>query len=453
MRILVAVLFHAAFLVAASANTADVGVRCDALASADSGEGRKIVRFEDIDSNAAMPACDRAVQAFPNEPRYSVQLGRAYEKAGSAEAAMDAYVQAEKQRSASAPYQIGLIYLEGKGSFAKNPTTAASWFKKSADQGYAPAQSALGAMYSEGVGLAKDQEEAMKWLKKAADQGDTIGLIDLARKYFARTGNEKDDAKAFQLMMMAAERNDPLGQFAVGYMFMNGRRTQRDPAAAILWIQKSAGQGYPQAQYALGLELLKGENIKKNDAEAFEWFMKGAVQGDANSMLALSNMYHDGIAVQKSEQEASQWLTKAATAGNEMARDRLTKQKEQVARAPISDRSVSLQESYTAYLTVKTCYDMRKEYMIRMISEEDVVAAKVAIRKIEDRSGLSKEQKDAAWKAGNEKNSDLGQMVELARMFGASSYSDNVNLACRAALASLREAAGTENGGVRKRDF
>lgn len=68
MRILVAVLFQAVFVAVAGANTSDVGARCDALASADSGEGRKIVRFEDIDSNAAMPACDRAVQTFPNEP-------------------------------------------------------------------------------------------------------------------------------------------------------------------------------------------------------------------------------------------------------------------------------------------------------------------------------------------------------------------------------------------------
>lgn len=445
--------FQAVFLTAVDANNLDTSVRCDELASADFGNGRKIVRFEDIDSNAAMPACDRAVQTHPNEPRYSVQLGRAYEKAGSAEAAMDAYVRAEKQGSASAAYQIGLIYLEGKGSFAKNPVTAASWFKKSADGGYAPAQTALGALYDEGFGVAKSQEEAKKWFQKAADQGDTVGLIDLARKYLARIGIEKDEAKAFWLMLKAAERNDPVGQFGVAYMLTFGQGTQRDPVEAISWLQKSASQGHPPAQYALGLELLKGESIKKNDGEAFEWFMKAATQGDANSMLALSNMYHDGITVQKSEQDASEWLSKAAAAGNEIARDRVKKQKEQIARASTINEPVNLQQAYTSYLTVKTCYDMRKEYMVRMISEDDVTFAKKAIRKIEDSSGLSKEEKDAAWKAGNEKNNSLGQMVELARMFGASGYSDNVNLACRAALASLREAAGPENGGIRKRDF
>jgi len=453
MRILTAVLLQMIVLAAVEANIADVGLRCDELASADSGDGRKIVRFEDIDSNAAMPACDRAVQTYPNEPRFSVQLGRAYEKAGSAEAAMDAYVKAEKQGSASAAYQIGLIYVEGNGSFARNPIAAASWFKKSADKGYAPAQTALGALYDEGLGVTKNQEEAKKWFQKAADQGDTVGLIDLARKYLARIGIENDDAKAFSLMMQAAERNDPVGQFGVAYMLTTGQGTQRDPAAAILWLQKSASQGHPQAQYALGLELLKGESIKKNDAKAFEWFEKAAKQGDANSMLALSNMYYDGLAVQKSEREATEWLRKAAVAGNDIARDRLKDQELQSAKAPVVDKSADLREAYTAYLTVKTCYDMRKDYLIRMISEDDVAAAKQAIRKIEDRSVLSKAEKDAAWKAGGEKGQAIADLAELARTFGASGYSDNINFACRAALTSLREAAGPESAGAKKRDF
>lgn len=453
MKFIVGILLPVVMVATAAANVGDVGSRCDELASADSDGGRKIVRSEDIDANAAMPACDWAVQTYPNEPRYSVQLGRAYEKAGSAEAAMDAYAKAEKQGSAAAAYLMGLIYLEGKGSFAKNPVTASTWFKKSADKGYAPAQTALGSLYEEGIGVKKDQEEARKWFQKAADQGDTVGLVDLARKYLSRTGIEKDDAKAFSLMMKAAEQNDPAGQFSVAYMLMTGQGTQRDTAAAIPWLQKSASLGHPQAQYALGLELLKGESIKKNDAEAFEWFTKGAKQNDANSMLALSNMYYDGLAVPKNEQEATEWLRKSAAAGNDIARGRLKDQESQSAKAPVVDKAAPLREAYTAYLTVKTCYDMRKEYMIRMISEEDVAAAKKAIRKIEDSSVLSKAEKDAAWKVGNEKGQAIAELAELARTFGASGYSDNVNFACRAALTSLREAAGPESAGVRKRDF
>lgn len=453
MRFVVAALLQMSVLATVSADPADVGSRCDELASADSDGGGKVVRFEGIDANAAMSACDWAVQTYPNEPRYSVQLGRAYEKAGSAEAAMDSYLKAAKQGSSAAAYRIGVIYAEGKGSFSKRPEVAVSWFMRSADKGYAPAQNALGFLSEEGTGVKQDHEEAVKWFQKAANQGDAVGQVNLARKYVSSIGVEKDEAKAFSLMLKAAEQNDSVGQFSVAYMLATGQGTPPDPKAAIPWLRKSADQGHADAQYALGLELLKGESIKKDDAQAWEWFMKGAKQGNAASMLALSNMYHDGLAVPKNEQEATVWLRKAAAAGNEIARERLNGQNTQTAAAPVVDKATMLREAYTAYLTVKTCYDMRKDYMIRMISEEDVAAAKKAIRKIEDSSVLSKAEKGAAWKAGNEKGQDLADLAEFARMFGASGYSDNMNFACRSALTSLREAAGPESAGVKKRDF
>ncbi len=366
---------------------------------------------------------------------------------------MDAYIKAAKQGSPAAAYLIGLLYVEGKGSFSKNPKTAYSWFKNSADKGYAPAQNALGFLYEEGGGVEQDHQEAVKWFQKAADQGDAVGLNNLARKYVSGVGIAKNDTKAFSLLMKAAEQNDPVGQFSVAYMLTNGQGTPRDPIAAIPWLQKSANQGHPDAQYAFGLELLKGENTKKSDSEAFEWFMKGAKRGNANSMLALSNMYHDGLAVPKNEQEAAEWLRKSAAAGNDIAIERVKNQDIQTAKAPVVDKAATLRDAYTAYLTVKTCYDMRKDYLIRMISEEDVAVARKAIRKIEDNSALSKDEKDAAWKAGNDKGQAIAELAELARMFGASGYSDNVNFACRAALTSLREAVGSENVGVQKRDF
>lgn len=451
VKFIVMALLQALVLVVAEAKADDVGPRCDALASADSEGGRKIVRFEDIDPNAAMPACDWAVQTYPNEPRYSVQLGRAYEKAGSAEAAMDSYTRAANQGSSVAAYRIGLLYVVGKGSIPKNGNTAVSWFRISADKGYAPAQIALGSLYEEGTSVKQSHDEAVRWFRAAADQGDTVGQVNLARKYATGLGVEKDETKAFALVLEAAQRNDPVGQLSVASMLLTGQGTQRDPSTAIEWLQKAAAHDLPEAQYGLGLELLKGENIQKNDAEALELFRKGAKQNNAASMLALSNLYYDGVAVPMDKRESIEWLRKAAAAGNDIARDRL---KDQVAaNVPEIGKRASLPEAYTAYLTVKTCYDIRKDYMIRMISEEDVAIARKAMRKIEDGSLVSKEEKDAAWKMGNEKAQDLVELAELARMLGASGYSDNINLACRAALGQLRDIAGPENAGVRKRDF
>ena len=48
---------------------------------------------------------------------------------------------------------------------------AVDWFKKSADEGFAGAQYALGRMYESGLGVSKNSDEAVKWYQKAADQG------------------------------------------------------------------------------------------------------------------------------------------------------------------------------------------------------------------------------------------------------------------------------------------
>ncbi len=48
---------------------------------------------------------------------------------------------------------------------------AADWFLKSAKQGFAAAQYAVGRCYEEGIGVAKDTREALNWYRKAALQG------------------------------------------------------------------------------------------------------------------------------------------------------------------------------------------------------------------------------------------------------------------------------------------
>jgi uncharacterized protein len=56
----------------------------------------------------------------------------------------------------------------------------ARWYRKSADQGQAIAQSELGVLYARGQGVNKDLTEAAKWWRKAADQGSAEAKENLA---------------------------------------------------------------------------------------------------------------------------------------------------------------------------------------------------------------------------------------------------------------------------------
>ena len=54
----------------------------------------------------------------------------------------------------------------------QSKVTAAEWYRKAADQGFASAQYKLGVFYENGYGVTQDKEQAMQWYKKAAEQGN-----------------------------------------------------------------------------------------------------------------------------------------------------------------------------------------------------------------------------------------------------------------------------------------
>src|SRR5271169_5073460 len=84
----------------------------------------------------AIPACDAAAKAAPNDPRVAFQLGRAY------------------------------LVAKAYGS-------AHAHFKFAADQGDAGGQNGLGFLYAAGLGgVPKDDQEAARLYKLAADQGN-----------------------------------------------------------------------------------------------------------------------------------------------------------------------------------------------------------------------------------------------------------------------------------------
>ena len=69
---------------------------------------------------------------------------------------------------------------------------AVKWYRLSAKQGYAEAQSNLGLMYEKGRGVPKDFKEAVKWSKLAADQGNASTQNNLSYMYYKGQGVPKD---------------------------------------------------------------------------------------------------------------------------------------------------------------------------------------------------------------------------------------------------------------------
>jgi TPR repeat protein len=136
------------------------------------------VALEKIDPKIAIPACDAAAKAAPNDPRVAFQLGRAYLVAKAYESARAHFKFAADQGNAGGQNGLGVLYANGRGGLTKDDGEAARLYKLAADQGSADGQVNLGSFYRDGRGgLTKDDGEAARLYRLAADQGSAAGQV------------------------------------------------------------------------------------------------------------------------------------------------------------------------------------------------------------------------------------------------------------------------------------
>ena len=93
-----------------------------------------------------------------------------------------------KQGDPAAQSSIGFMYQNGLG-VPQDQNQAAAWFHEAAEHGYAPAMVNLGAMYDAGIGVPRDNIEAHKWYSLAIAK--LAGPTDATARDVA-TANRKD---------------------------------------------------------------------------------------------------------------------------------------------------------------------------------------------------------------------------------------------------------------------
>ena len=79
-------------------------------------------------------------------------------------------------------------------------------FKKLADKGNSTAQNMLGACYSAGLNVEKDDVKAFEWQKKSAQQGNPAGELSLGNCYYFGKGVETNKEEGIKLIQKAANQ-------------------------------------------------------------------------------------------------------------------------------------------------------------------------------------------------------------------------------------------------------
>lgn len=90
---------------------------------------------------------------------------------------------AAKAGFAWAQYKLGGYYYSGEEGYPVNYARAAEWYEKSAQNGHAKGQLAIGIAYRRGQGVARSTSTAVHWMRKAAAQSHGLAMYNLAIVY------------------------------------------------------------------------------------------------------------------------------------------------------------------------------------------------------------------------------------------------------------------------------
>lgn len=250
-------LFIASFLfapIAARAAQEAPFTDCDLYAASDPGPDPRIVRvpFEKVDPKLAVPACQDAARLYPDSVRTQQELGRAYLKAESYDAALAQFRLAVKGGSPAAMNSLGYMYSQGFGVTA-DLAEAIRWYRSSAEQGFAFAERGLSSRYERGDGVPKDYGLALQWGLKAAEQGLPDVQDEIACFYAQGLGTSPDMAKANYWFTKAAAQGYAIAEYHLGESYEHGLGVDKDQATAIAWYRKAAAQGFAKAKDSLAL--------------------------------------------------------------------------------------------------------------------------------------------------------------------------------------------------------
>ena len=169
------------------------------------------------------------------------------------------YARSAEEGHAVAQYNVAMMYANGE-AVNVDYQQAVYWFRKSADQRFAPAQLRLGELYYFGMGgLPSDRRHSARLFEAAAAQGDPDACLDLAIMLGSGDVLALDPARARSMLDCAANGgNDsavdyreildaaPDGRFETAVQEDFWRQQKQ------FWVDMAARYGVRDAEEAVG---------------------------------------------------------------------------------------------------------------------------------------------------------------------------------------------------------
>jgi tetratricopeptide (TPR) repeat protein len=201
-----------------------------------------------------------------------------------------------------AQFWVGSIYEQGR-LVPRDQETAKSWFLKSANKGYAPAERTVGVLY-----WYSEPAKAVTWLQRAARKGDSEAQFWLGTGYEQGLFGVTNYRDAVDWLTKSAKQGHPDAEASLGQMYEDGEGVKQNYSMAAKWYRKAAEHvpnlgGAGQGRNDLGLLYLNGLGVLKDYIQAYFWFSLANVELNASDAKA----HMTEVEIAKAERMANDW--------------------------------------------------------------------------------------------------------------------------------------------------
>jgi TPR repeat protein len=159
----------------------------------------------------------------------------------------------------------------------KEYTEALKYFKTAADKGEHEAMMYLGAMYYDGLGVAKDCNKAYQWTWKAKDKGNAKAALHLGNMYYAGKCVVQSYSEAYKWFKVAAAKGEAGAEYNIALLFELGQGVDKNFQPAFYRFKGAADKGSHKGAYKTGLYYYysyDGTGVEKNIPQALKYMLQ-----------------------------------------------------------------------------------------------------------------------------------------------------------------------------------
>ena len=215
---------------------------------------------------------------------------------------------------AAAQTLLGRLYENGLG-IPRDTARAADWYEIAANNGATRAAHALARLLLAGDGRARDPAQAADLLEAALTAQTHGAALDLARLYLSGEGRPQDLERARDLLKQAAEAENIEAQYELANLLLDETSSVRDDTLGALWMRRAAANRFTPAALRYGILRFQGRGVDVDEAEAAGWFAAAADAGNPVAMNRLARVYAAGRGRERDPIEAAAWHILAKALG------------------------------------------------------------------------------------------------------------------------------------------